>query len=226
VKYFLFVLSTFVCSCLLAQDQDSLQKKIRTRHHNPYRNLKSSVFIHSGFSQILGRNYSAGFELRRFISLKEYLYMGVAYGQWTNNQDRLENDVYQDCSYYLDSKTITLRAGLGIFGHSNIVAGAHYLMDAQLKEKVPSALDPETNVFLNGNISSYTRDFIPFLGYNFKQKLWQIMFIEIGAEFWFLNTQIFQPLEGDWRVPDKVSPLLSEDYDQFIYYYATLHFKL
>ena len=152
--------------------------------------------------------------------------MSVSYGRWTNNQDRLKNDLYQDCSYYLNSETIALRTGLAVFGHSNFVVGAHYLMDAQLKEKVPSVLDPETNVFLNGNISSYTRDFIPFVGGNFRYKLWQFLFLEVGAEFWLINTQIFKPLEGNWRVPDNVSPLLSEDYDQFISYSATLHFKL
>lgn len=226
MKSTLVVLGTLLCSLTYAQDSDSLRTTSRISLHNPYRNLKTSVFIHSGFSQILGRNYSAGFEVRRFISLKEYFYAGLSYGRWTQNKDRLKNDVNQSCSYYLNSETITFRGGLGIFGHSNIVIGAHYLLNASLKEKVPSALDPETNIFFNGNISGFTRDFIPIVGYNVKHKLWQFLFVEAGADFWFMSTQIFQPLEGNWRVPDNVSPLLSEDYDQFIYYYLTVHFKL
>jgi hypothetical protein len=215
-----------MCLSVFGQDQDSQHRKLKTPLRNPYRNIKSSIFAHSGYSEVLGRNYSVGFEVRRFISLKEYLYLSAAFSRWTNNQDRIKNDVYQACSYYLNSQTLTLRAGLGIFGNNNAMIGFHYLMEADLKERVPSALDPESNVVLNGNISGYARDFIPFIGYNLKYKLWQIIFIEVGVEYWLIQNKIFQPLEGNWRVPDNTSPLLSDDYQNYPYGYIAFHFKL
>jgi hypothetical protein len=226
VKYTLSILGIVLCLSASAQERDSIQRKITSSIRNPYRNVKSSLFVHSGYSGILGRNFSAGIEVRRFLSLREYLYFNVSYAKWTNNQDRLKNDVGQNCSYYLNSQTISLRTGLGIFGKHNLVLGTHYLMAADLKERVPSVLDPDTPVVLSGEISNYTRDFLPFIGYNVKGKLWQFVFLEFGLEFWIFNTAIFKPLEGQWRVPDNYSPLLSEDYDAYPYGYLTIHFKL
>jgi hypothetical protein len=226
VKYTLSILGIVLCLTAFGQDQDSLRRKIKSTLRNPYRNIKTSLFIQSGYSPILGRNFGAGMEVRRFLSLKEYLYLNVSYSKWTNNQDRIKNDVGQNCSYYLNSQTVSLRAGLGFFGKHNLVVGAHYLMGAHLTERVPSVLDPETPVVLGGEISAYTRDFLPFIGYNVKGKLWEFVFLEFGVEYWILDTAIFKPLEGEWRVPDNYSPLLSQDYEHYPYGYLTFQFKL
>jgi hypothetical protein len=211
---------------IIAQTQDTLKQNYRTHYVNPYKNLKASVMVQSGKSPVLGRTTAVGFELRRFLSLEKYLFAGFTYGRWTLNKDRIENDLYGKCSYYLNSQTVTARFGLGIFGTYNFVAGTHFLFDAHLREKVPSSLDPEITSVVSGNISRFTRDFIPFFGYNMKGKLWKRLFLEIGSELWIYQTKIFQPLEGNWKVPDNVSPLLSDDDKNDPYYYVTLHCKL
>jgi hypothetical protein len=199
------------------------KSKLKSSRINPFRNIKSSLFLQYGGGSVFGGGFTAGMEIRRFVSLEKYLFIDVMYSQW--QKDKRTHDLIRFSSYRINCDAIAIKMGLGVFGNSNIYFGAHYLLDVTLKKTLPPPANSDVPFIVQGNITPYTRQIVPIIGGNYRLKVWKFIFLEPGMEFWITQNKIFKPLQGRWKVPDKHSPLLSQNFTD-PYYYLAVHFKI
>jgi hypothetical protein len=201
----------------------SSKSKIKSSQVNPFRNIKSSLFLQYGVTPVFGSGFTAGMEIRRFISLEKYIFIDVMYSQW--QKEKRTNYIIRFSSYQINGDALAIKMGLGVFSNTNVYFCAHYLTNVTLKETLPPVANSDVPFIAQGNITPYTRQFVPTIGTNYRYKVWKIIFLEVGTEFWITQNKIFKPLEGRWKVPDKQSPLLLQNFSD-PYYYLSVHFKI
>lgn len=208
----------------MANPGDTTARSVKPSQVNPFRNIKTSIYVQYGGGGILGSGFGGGVELRRFTSITSYFFLDVEWNNW-RKEEGLTNDFYMDGKYSLTSQTLGSKIGFGK-GYCGGYIGAKYITNAFLSEDVISTLNVDAHDHFEGDITPHTQPFLPLVGLNLKIKLWSIFFLEAGMEVWFNNKRAFRDLETEWKAPPTYSPFLSREAKNSGVFYGSIHVKL